>query len=225
MSARFSVLLMPLLLSACATPVGEYFADRWHDLADCVRLRGSLGVGLYVEADATSAIEPSIGTLDMTIVPHASIGWDPRVGRRPGQTRTAAFPFLLIGWPYYGYHEANTGYGDTHPYTRGLIAPFVLMGQHHVQGSHRGLFYLQHFIANPRIEEAAAERETPSRPIADHFWFAISGTVLVPSFDIGFNPAQFVDWLGGWFGLDLLDDDSRNRTEPKVDSEAAQDPS
>ena len=111
----------------------DYWAARGRDLTDCARAGVALGVGLLAEVEATSFVHPTVGLLDVTFEPRLAFTWDPRPSRPQGEVRTAAMPTLLVGWPLYGYHESKSGYDDSHPYLRGAIAPWILMGTHHIE--------------------------------------------------------------------------------------------
>ena len=67
------------------------------DLSQCVRGRVALGIGLYAELEATELMHPAVGFVDMTLVPRASLGWDPRRSPTFGQVRTAAMPTAAAG--------------------------------------------------------------------------------------------------------------------------------
>lgn len=194
------------LLAGCA-PLSGYARGRAEDLADCVRVQAAAGLGLYLEAEVTSFVQPAAGLLDVNLAPRWGLGWDPRANRPHGTLRTAAFPSLLAGWPAYGYGETAAGYGDTHPYLRGAIAPLILMGNHHTEQRSVSLFWLHELIPNARFMRAPEEPPLADVPLADHFWIGTSGTALALSFDAGVNPYQIIDFVVGIAGLDLLGDD------------------
>lgn len=199
-----------VLLSCCIglTTGCTFVENRGRDFAQVVRARLAFGVGLYVEAEASSALRPAIGLADATLAPKLSIEHDPRASGRRGEVRTAAFPWLLIGWPLYGYGEGREGYGDTSPYLRAFVAPFVLAGQYHVEHHTVGLFYPEQWMPNPRLELDEGEALPPRADgVSDHGWFGVSATILVGRIDFGINLIELADAITGCVGLDLLSDD------------------
>ena len=216
------VALLALRLLCAATGGAVYRSARARDASRAFRGGLSLGVGFYAEVEATSALTPAIGFADATVTPRLSLKWDPSVPEPKGTLRTAAFPALLLGWPFYGYGETSEGYGDTSPYLRGFVAPWVLMGNHHIEGRTTGLFQLDHWIPNPRISperyafvDAEEEGElapkasgfmtathTPDSFSQRHGWFGVSATLLFVRVDLGFNPLEFLNFLGGLFQPD-----------------------
>ncbi|MFQ5653698.1 MAG: hypothetical protein ACE5GW_03080 [Planctomycetota bacterium] len=206
------LLLLLLALSSLSGCAGgrSYLKARGRDLGDCGRGRLALGVGRYAEAEATALLQPAVGLIDASLAPRYSIGWDPRPGRPKGLLRTAAFPTLLFAWPYYGAAETREGYGDTHPYLRGALGPWILMGNHHVEGRSNALLLLDRLIPNPRLAPPLGRQEAPDPSIADHAWLAVSGTVLFLNIDAGVNPLEILDLVAGLVGLDLLGDDGRS---------------
>lgn len=206
-------------------------------MGDSVRFNLGFGAGLYVEAEATSLVHPSVGFADVSLRPRYALEWEPRPVP-PGRLRTAAFPTQLLTWPFHGYTEVKEGYGDTHPYLRGFFAPFALVGSQHVAKETTGLLGLGHWLGNPRFAEeraweaeqlAASDRpdgsdaEDSSAPsprlnaplrgagFVRHGWLGVSGTAAVVQFDLGINPVECVDFLTGLVGWDLLEDDPLER--------------
>lgn len=234
--ARRLVLAALLAGGALAsTGCASYWKARAHDVGDCFRLGAGFGLGLYAEAEATSLVQPAVGFADVNLKPRYSLDWDPRP-KPPGELRTAAFPTLLVAWPFHGWNEVEEGYGDTHPYLRGFFAPWALVGSHHVRKESIGLLGLGGPLGNPRFaEERALEardrerassrgeagdsseidpgKEEAPRPrgsgASRHGWVAASGTVLFVQVDAGVNLIEWGDLLVGFFGWDPLADDSK----------------
>ena len=222
--SRLLIVVALTTLTGCASGsldrLGPYIQARSDDLSDVVRFRIAPGqVGLYADAEVTSALAPAVGFGDVAVFPHWALGWDPydstQVGPLPPQVRTAAFPTLLLGWPIYGYNETQDGFEDTSPYWRGFVAPWILMGNEHGRERSRSLFALHHTIPNPRL----VPKRVPERPIADRFWVGGSVTALVASLGAAVNLAELADFVVGWFGWDLLRDDPRDRPEPTPPSD------
>lgn len=211
---RVAALLLALgALPGCAA-LGDWATARGRDLGDCVRGSVGLGAGLYVEAQATSALHPSVGFGDFSLAPKQQLGWDPRP-LPPGRTRTAAFPTLVLAWPIYRQDMIDMGYADTAPGWRGFLSPLILMGSHHVEGRANSLLGLHRWLPNPLLGDPP--EETPAETWSRRSWFGVSGTVAVLSVDAGVNPLEIVDLLTGLVGWDLLGDDDRTaRSAPSA---------
>lgn len=212
-SARAALLLFLLLTTVGCQGLGTYTSHLASDFGDCVRARAAAATGLYAEVEVTAGLHPSVGFADVTLAPRYSLEWDPS-GSASGELRTAAFPSLLVAWPWYGAQETADGYGETSPYVRGLVAPYILMGNRQVGRRSNSLFGLHHFIPNPRlVDPELSEMNVPPPPrrATDDYWVGVSVTVLVGRVDFGINIVEIWDLLFGVFGFDLLDD---NATEP-----------
>lgn len=205
------------VLACCGCQGGSYLRDRCADLGDCFVARAALGVGLYAEVEATSWMSPAVGVADATLAPRYGLEWDPRRANVRGELRTAAFPTLLLAWPAYGYAETSEGFGDTHPYRRGFLMPWFLVGTHHIERRSVSILGMHRLLPNPRLWDPEFD-DTPRAPprVADHFWIAVSATPLVVRADLGWNPVETVDWLVGWFGWDLLRDDARETADSDI---------
>ncbi len=203
-------LTLTLLLSSCS----GYWNERRVDLAQVAHLQAGFSLGLYAEAEATSVLRPAAGFADASLFPRYALGWDSRPRRSPGSFRTAAFPTLLVGWPIYGALESGEGYAETAPYRRGFLAPFLFTGTDHVDQSMGGLFYPEFLNPNPRLVEARADdARVYESPLSRHGRFGLSLTLGLVRVDAGVNPLELVDFLLGWFGLDLPGDRSPSPTE------------
>ncbi len=211
---RRVTLVMALIgLAGCAS-VTRVLEERCADLGDGFRLTAGTALGLYFEAEATSWVHPAAGFVDVSLAPRWTVGWDRR--EMTGEVRSAAFPTLIFGWPIYGHHETSTGYGDSRPYWRGFLSPWMLAGHRHVAGRSHSLFALHHFVPHPRITEADSDRgDGDSEGWSADTWLGFSGTALLLGIDVGVNVVELTDFLVGCFGWDMLGDDDRN---PGTDS-------
>lgn len=232
---RFAIAALLIAGATTSSGCANYWKARAHDFGDCFRLGAGFGLGLYAEAEATSLVQPAVGFADVNLKPRYSLDWDPRPSP-PGELRTAAFPTLLVAWPFHGWNEVEEGYGDTHPYLRAFFAPWALVGSHHVRKESIGLLGLGGPLGNPRFaEERALEARDRERVSTDgvaegssdldlkkgetpeprgsgasrHGWVAASGTVLFVHVDAGVNLVEWGDLLVGFFGWDPLTDDSK----------------
>ncbi len=214
-AARGLLVALAMLLASGCAGTARYLLERGRDLGDCVRGRAAFGLGLYAEAEVTSLLQPAIGLIDLTLAPRYSLEWDPRGRQSHGAVRTAAFPALLVGWPYYGYHETAAGYGDTNPYLRGALAPLILMGNHHIARTSNSLLHLHSLLPNPRLHDDDPDEDTTpaSTSLSQHTWLAVSATGGLLNFDVGINPLEILDLVVGLIGIDVLGDDNRSGEE------------
>ena len=132
-----------LLLAGCSS---QELRSRGQDLSESLRCRVGAGVGLYAEAQITSWIHPAIGFADANLSPRYTIGWDPRPGQPAGTLRTAAFPTLVVGFPFYRSYWQEAGFGDSYTPWHGFLAPWILMGNHYVEGESCSLLRLHRKI-------------------------------------------------------------------------------
>lgn len=198
-----------LLLVGCS---GQQLRNCGADLADSVRFRVGAGLGLYSEVQLTSWIHPAVGFADANLSPRYTVGWDPRAQQPAGTLRTAAFPTLVLGFPFYRSYWQESGFEDSYTTRHAFLAPWILMGNHYVEGESCSLFQLHEKIPNPILQpapglKALSQKQRRSRDS----WIAISGTLGVATFDFGINPLELVDAVFGLICVDLLDDDERQR--------------
>ena len=181
------------------------------DVTDCFRAKVGVGVGLYAEAEVTSLIQPAVGFGDGSITRMSTVGWDPRLGQPAGMLRTAAFPTLLLGFPFYeSPWPESTPEEEFENRKRGLLGALILMGNHYVEGESCSLFGLHEQIPNPLLSQAPSLQQlTPLQRRSRDSWIAISGTLVLLNVDLGVNPLEILDMLGSLLGLDLLSDDER----------------
>jgi hypothetical protein len=64
------------------------------------------------------------------------------------------------------------------------------------------------FWRNPNSYYPRPDWSTQAPLIREKFFIEIGATLGVIGFDLGFNPAEFADFLLGWFGLDITGDDT-----------------
>jgi len=196
-----------LLLAGCSS---QELRNRGQDLSESLRCRVGAGVGLYAEAQITSWIHPAIGFADANLSPRYTIGWDPRPGQPAGTLRTAAFPTLVVGFPFYRSYWQEAGFGDSYTPWHGFLAPWILMGNHYVEGESCSLLRLHRKIPNPMLNpDPALKSLSPTQRCSRDSWIAISGTLGVVTFDAGINPLELLDAITGLVSIDLLSDDDR----------------
>jgi hypothetical protein len=208
-----------LLLAGCSS---QQLRVHGNDLCDAVRLRIGAGVGLYSEVQITCWIHPAVGFADANLSPRYTIGWDPRPGQPAGTLRTAAFPTLLVAFPFYHRYWQKAGFGDHYSPKHGLLAGAILMGNHYVEGESCSMLRLHRNIPNPMLKtdprlEALSRTQRHSRDS----WIAISGTLGVLTFDAGINPLEILDAITGLVSIDLLGDDDRGTEDVTTNPEEA----
>ena len=87
--SRLLIVVALTTLTGCASGsldrLGPYIQARSDDLSDVVRFRIAPGqVGLYADAEVTSALAPAVGFGDVAVFPHWALGWD--IGEYDGDT-------------------------------------------------------------------------------------------------------------------------------------------
>ena len=186
-----ALILLPLclLVSGCAT--GSYMADRGHDLADIVTMTAGKGLGASVHAG------PIHGGL--------FVGKD-QVGLRGGALRTKWSQESSFGWA--GLFDPLIAFPGGDMITTGgewFRAPF--------DGSkiaeQRGKLYEAEGIA-PFL--MIPNQRTPAGSNPAYYFTQIEASLgLGLTVRLGLNPGELVDFLFGWFGIDIYSDDLRGR--------------
>lgn len=203
-----------LLISGCSAPLKR-------DLTDCFHAEAGLGLGIYLEAQATDWLHPAIGVGDLALKPRQSIGWDPRPGQPVGQLRTAAFPVSTLALPasLIGNEDLFENWGLSSP-DQILIANLSLSGNNYITGENCSLLRLHRLAPNPILTRAPSlEALTPRQQLSRDTWIGFSGTLLFFNFDFGINPLEIIDMMTSVLGWDLLADDERITEGPIGDPE------
>lgn len=180
----------------CNTAVGNYFANRGRDLSEClcVDVGGGLGLGVGVSAS---------GLL------HAGLG----VGMSADR--------MALGIEY--GHAFAFG-ANTSPKSAGsrielwLPIPVPATG-HGPNSTHQSSYRCSHSV--DRVDEHYCAAILPGVPLTEisehvlnrrwsrvHAWdieaSAFAGVIYAR---VGFSPGEFLDFLLGWFGVDIAGDD------------------
>ncbi len=195
------------LFSGCA-----YLEDRGNDFADC--FRGSVGIGLGAQAHAQ--VGPFIagagvwnGSCAGHLGRHGGVLYE---GTYLGVPLTnIAFPILIAVTPSY-----ITKASSAEKTSFVILAPLGLLGTSAVfrklegEGEDRQEFSLSLCA----LDVGAFLQAEPDRleDWRDLFWITVSAHAFV-GFEVGFNLAEFADFLMGWFGIDLCGDDGRGKGE------------
>ena len=193
-----------LTLIGCS---GQQIKDRSEQLGQGLRFQIGAGIGLYGEVQATSWIHPAIGFADANLSPRYTIGWDPRPQQPAGTLRTAAFPSLILGFPFYSPFWEEVGFGESYSPKNAFLAPWILMGNHYVEGESCSLFQLHRQIPNPLLSRAIGlEQLTAKQQRSRDSWIAISGTIGLVTFDIGINPLEIFDTMKNLISVETPED-------------------
>jgi hypothetical protein len=199
--------LLPLLAlialcgSGCSTAVGYYFGNRAKDFGECFRLNAGLGVGLGVDAKVAGLLH--VGFSGGVSSPRYSMGW--RYG--------APFAFGL-GDP------GGSLIGDVHTPVSHYLAPdgykwLLHMGEAYPTrpggrrtSVHGCYWFLPAAFSGVNKKWLWSEQARPPTWERLHiFDIELGATLGFVHAQAGFSPGEFVDFVLGWFGVDIADDD------------------
>lgn len=212
-----AVLAVVLCLS---TQSCTWLAARARDAGDCVRVAVGVGPGLTLEVHATDWIAPGLGAISRT----TNVGWLDR--RVQGvweesvviKTPRLAFETLLPEID----EEVSTDHDPSFTLLRLAASSMNLPNERWIrrQGvtsvdyfalvnpGDTGASSRAHWLADLLVEEGQpvfhAERSAWQRGMCE-----VGVTALLIHARAGFNPLEFVDFLGGFVGFDFADDDRR----------------
>lgn len=182
-------------LCGCLAPVRTYCARRGRDLADCVKAEVGFGGPQMGGIYArVKATDFAVAGCGLTIA--TRWGWRGRY--EPSGRRSAwemGLPFLANGYDYQPIGPMPARRGLTSVSTRGPCF-------------------------TTRTYDGAGPG--PRGKIAERFWVGLSATLLL-SARLDVNPAEFLDFLAGCLGWDMLRDDewTLGRDAPGGDSGAS----
>ncbi|MCI0342602.1 MAG: hypothetical protein L0216_15920 [Planctomycetales bacterium] len=197
-----------LILSLAAAPgcaeLGNYFKNRARDFGEIFRLQVGLGVGLGASARLAGVADVGVGG---GFADHRmGVGWVYGSGYAFSRERLADgevfFPFTMLG----------DGEGGT-----------LGRGWHSSsEATESGKAARRHvcYLALPGL--FAHEPDGPllwtPRGVEDHPWSHVHALDIEAGLYLGFvvvragvSPGEFLDFLLGWFGLDIAGDDTRLR--------------
>lgn len=184
-----------LLGAGCAQPPRDYAEKRGADLADCFHFTIGYGMIAYGRVKFTDWMVMGLG-----MAGRERWGWRGRYGDR--------------GW------ERPRG-GDVYIGDVGYEAGFPLVGNE--EGSDAAGNRVSTLGPSSTKRRYAADLEpTKVGKIADKCWIGIAATAG-PSLEIGFNIAEFIDFILGFTTLDITGDDTwapRPPPRPEDDSPA-----
>lgn len=212
MTARAGVLLLALL------PACSWLERRARDGADCFRIAAGVGIGLGVEAHATDWVSPGLGIVTYT----QNVGWLDRgvhgIWLESDVITTPRLAYESIGAELES--QASKRSERSSNLLRLAISGLNLPNERWIRC--HGVTSVEYYALINAAELGKAGHATwltdllvePGAPIfvtRRSVWqrgcFEIGATVLIAHGRLGFNPFEFVDFLGGLVGLDLAGDD------------------
>jgi len=224
----------------CSASVQRYFARRGTDLADCLVAEAGLGSPLSLILSPVEEVdrqEPSwsedVSFTSFAGAPTESGGEPRRRGMPPmclccvvlmpkayARVRVTDFAVVGLGWAQpvrYGWRGRYGSPGASGVEESGF--PFI-----HNREKGGGISTETKMGVTTRTYERG--EPGPRGKIAEKFWIGAAATLLL-SARVGFNPVEFADFVAGWFGRDMLQDDDWVPTEqqgkkeqPKKEAEA-----
>ncbi|MCZ6687975.1 MAG: hypothetical protein O7H41_00020 [Planctomycetota bacterium] len=212
-----AILFAALATTGCQTTVGNYFANRGRDLSECFMVQAGLGFGLGVDVKAAGLVHAD--ALMAFYARHWSVGWvygDPR----PTEM------FAEEGFPFEGdqgtlfWHRSVSSVGVI----RGAhgcfsILPAVLswedsfwlwndideLGEWMAE---QGTTYPPGFDVEGYLKDLLMKRRPMHRWARLHVFDVEVGVFIgVVGVRAGFSPGEFLDFILGWFGVDIAGDD------------------
>ena len=185
------LLLLPLclVLSGCAT--GSYLTDRGNDLADVMAVTIGKGFGASVHAGpahvglfgGADCVGLRGGTFRAKWQQESSFGW-------------AGLFDPLIAFP--GGDGISTGY-------EWFRAPFDVSKISEQRGKLYEVEGIAPFLMVPK-------REPSSNSNPAYYYTQLEASLgLGLTIRLGFNPGELVDFLFGWFGVDIYSDDLQGK--------------
>ena len=227
------LLLAAGLCTGCQTAVGNYFANRGRDFTESFAFQAGLGVGLDVHVKATGLAHLDVGTgvylpfptsfgiLYGEVRPSSATGlegpFDAEVGiplsmLRNGRLHRSSMP-------------RETHFGSDHACYALLPAVFSWIDSYPLVLKPDDPETRWLWDTAPIMEEAddrAPVEEPPPygvhRDVSEYeryqrwsrvhaFDIEVGAFALILGFKAGFSPGEFVDFLLGWFGVDIAGDD------------------
>jgi hypothetical protein len=189
-------------LAGCVTPqsAGGYFADRGSDFAACFRGSGGPALGVHARAKLL------IFGYGLGFASGRSYGWDGQCGAAgPGWSKLAA----SCGVPFLWNYDVDVRNLDANAAWR----PF-LRSYYHEDPPREFEAEVTDFggwLLLGTIAYGAKAMKFPTSAgmrYADNYgWIEVDATPLIANVRVGFNAVHFLDFLCGWFCLDMLGND------------------
>ncbi|MBM4033494.1 MAG: hypothetical protein FJ291_17160 [Planctomycetes bacterium] len=208
-SGRLLVVALCAVAGGCSTPVGEYFARRGADLADCMEAEAGLGwpVAPFLFPRATGyALEPTSGKPIVERKPRWHMLLVPHVYMRAKLT-----DFFVLGNGYaqpvcYGWRGRYRAAGSGVPLAAGL--PIY----HNHEETAGTTVHTDWLVLTHRSYDAT--KPGPGGRLAESCWAGVSATLLL-ALRLELNLVELTDFLVGLSTYDLLGDDTWQRKDDK----------
>ena len=215
-------LLFLFALSSGCAQFGAYMKDRGNDFADCFKFDvGLIGAGFEAHARVTDAFVTGVG-----IGGAFKLGFKGRSLSEPWFDEHVGLPFSPLFW-FFPNSEAGRPFPITYFGLVGDAGCEVLTGR--VRGI-PGSYEVESIVFYPVALEKEPEKDLVGQPVRvgeklscrphgrpfeknliNSFDIEVGGTLglfLCLSGHVGFSPGQFLDFLLGWFGPDIGNDDA-----------------
>lgn len=193
-------LALALLAGPGCQAVGQYFANRARDLGECVRVQVGGGIGIGGGVHAAGIAELGLG--GGVLLPSYGVGWAYGDGYafglgskdlRQGQADYNLYPpfsMMLAGAPALHYESPE------------WMSDSVLNRGHSCFG------LLPCCFNGPMLKRAPFHRANLGPKGQIHNWdVEVSAYAGVVGVRVGVSPGEILDFLLGWFGIDIAGDD------------------
>ena len=195
-----------------------YVHDRAMDLADCFKVNAGVGVGLALDLKLTDYVSPGVGIASYTW----NAGWDDR--RVHGvwiESDVINTPRIAYEVLFTDYDDSPNSGGDTESLVLDLALSslnlpnerWLVVGRE-VSVEFFSLFNFENAddrqirtTITGRLVDPAEEARIVDKDVWQRGFVEIGVTAGLVHARAGFNPLQFVDFLLGWFSLDVAGDD------------------
>ena len=210
-----AVLLALLPLSAgCQTSIDNYFGNRARDLGECFMLQAGLGIGIDVDVKAAGLVHANAGFAAYFL--RNSLGW---VYGMPRPESIGAPMWTIPSEGEIGLvvrHDSLRYFnGKERKHRCYAILPGVLSWE---QGAplwrepeetmlRQGEQLRSYLDESQMLAREQAERAMLRKARVHAFDIEAGVFILIVGARVGFSPGEFLDFLLGWFGVDIAGDD------------------
>jgi hypothetical protein len=200
--------------SGCAG-FGAYMKDRGNDFADCFTARAGICYGLGVRAQASNYLGASIGLSVGKKAGYFGRQYVEAEGNWVGiPLLQLATPFLVV-WPSIAEEYGNQPYTTWHFIWDACTCLLGTSYEHNFDAALPDNVRVLGFNLGEFVHPIRMEPPTPF--IREKFFVEVGVTLFAVSFDAGFNPVEFVDFLLGWTTLDITGDDTVHEPEREAE--------
>ncbi len=219
-----AALILAIVLGAtgCRTTIGHYFANRARDLGECFTIQGGIGIGLGVDVRLAG-------------LAHVSAGLGAQVPAMLGPVYGKFHPVAIMNHTAFGgfLSMGVVHLSDPGPRWRGEYfrhGCFALLP---------GLFSIIGWTDRNRREDPEMRWLWSADPFPEHpqeypdyarwarvhaFDVEVTVMALLLGARVGFSPGEFLDFLLGWFGIDIAGDDASLERPSEAPTDEAESP-